>query len=81
MVPIALDRQSELVADLTQAEIEIFIALIDRLQAKVPDDALDEPAPGLPTAGAPSRQRPRRSASAPGRGIPKRRGALEARRD
>ena len=49
MVPIALDRQSELVADLTQVELDIFTDLIDRLQAKVPDTELlpDEPPPGV----------------------------------
>jgi DNA-binding MarR family transcriptional regulator len=54
MVPIALDRQSELVADLTQAEIETFTRLIDRLQAKIDDgEPADEPFPDPPRAAAP----------------------------
>ena len=75
IVPIALDRQSELVADLTQAEIELFIDLIDRLQAKVSDGGPlpDEPASGLPSPAPRSRQRARQPAAAPGRRAPGRR--------
>jgi DNA-binding MarR family transcriptional regulator len=42
IVPIALQRQRELVSDLAPHEVEAFIRLIDRLQAKV---ANGEPAP------------------------------------
>src|SRR5262245_30350280 len=45
LVPIALDRQSELVADLSLAEIATFAGLIDRLQSKV---AGGEPGPDEP---------------------------------
>jgi DNA-binding MarR family transcriptional regulator len=45
LVPIALDRQSELVADLSLAEIAAFTGLIDRLQSKVADG---EPGPDEP---------------------------------
>jgi DNA-binding MarR family transcriptional regulator len=81
LVPIALDRQSELVADLTHAEIELFIDLIDRLQAKVPEaeSLLDEPPPGLPAVVPLPRQR--RPAATPGRRVARRRGAHEVRWD
>jgi DNA-binding MarR family transcriptional regulator len=78
MVPIALDRQSEVVADLTQAEIELFIDLIDRLQARVSDGEplADEVSPWLPqTSQQPSKRTPRRSNSSgrrgPGPGSPR----------
>src|SRR5262249_29666647 len=80
MVPIALDRQSELVADLTQSEIETFIYLIDRLQAKVADgEPLAEETPPLPAPR--SRGRARRPGAATGRGTSRRRGGQEARQD
>jgi DNA-binding MarR family transcriptional regulator len=49
LVPIALDRQRELVCGLTPGEIATFNALIDRLQANVADGepGLDEPLPKL----------------------------------
>lgn len=74
MVPIALDRQSEVVADLTQAEIELFIDLIDRLQAKVSDGGplADEASPWLPeTKPLPPKRTPQRSNSS-GRRAPSR---------
>jgi DNA-binding MarR family transcriptional regulator len=39
IVPVALERQRELVSDLTPHEVEIFIRLMDRLQAKVANGA------------------------------------------
>jgi DNA-binding MarR family transcriptional regulator len=39
IVPVALERQRELVSNLTSQEVESFIRLIDRLQAKVADGA------------------------------------------
>src|SRR5262245_29414120 len=59
LVPIALDRQSELVAELSLEEIEIFTRLIDRLQAKVFDG---EPTPDepLPSRRPLARRRPKR---------------------
>jgi DNA-binding MarR family transcriptional regulator len=47
MVPVALDRLSDLVSDLTQAEVETFTRLIDRLQSKVTDGepVSEEPLP------------------------------------
>jgi DNA-binding MarR family transcriptional regulator len=85
MVAIALDRQSELVADLTQAEVDIFTGLIDRLQAKVPDTEPlpDEPAPGvlpLPPSAPRARRQPRRPAATPRR-APRRRSGHEVRHD
>jgi hypothetical protein len=37
IVPVAVERQRDLVSDLTPHEVEAFIGLIDRLQAKVLD--------------------------------------------
>jgi DNA-binding MarR family transcriptional regulator len=73
MVPIALDRQSELVADLTQAEIDTFTDVIDRLQARVSDGG--EPLSGelllgFPRSTPPPRQRARQPAVAAGRPVP-----------
>jgi DNA-binding MarR family transcriptional regulator len=81
MVPIALDRQSELVANLTQAEIETLIDLIDRLQASVAaGEALaDEPPLSPPPPVPRSHQRARQPA--PGRPAPRRQGMREARQD
>jgi DNA-binding MarR family transcriptional regulator len=56
LVPIALDRQSELVAELTLAEIEAFTGVIDRLQSKVADG---EPGPDEPLPKQRSFARPR----------------------
>jgi DNA-binding MarR family transcriptional regulator len=83
MVPIALDRQSELVADLTQSEIETFIDLIERLQAKVADGEplADEPLLALPSPAPRSRPRSRRAAKPAGRRTRRRRGGKEARDD
>ncbi|MFZ1106209.1 MAG: MarR family winged helix-turn-helix transcriptional regulator [Hyphomicrobiaceae bacterium] len=74
MVPIALDRQSEVVADLTQAEIELFIDLIDRLQAKVSDGGPlpDEASPWLPQTGPLSPKRTPRRTNSSGRRAPSR---------
>jgi DNA-binding MarR family transcriptional regulator len=83
MVPIALDRQSELVADLTQSEIETFIDLIERLQAKVADGepSAEEPPLALPPPAPRSRPRGRRPAVSRGRRASRRRGSKEARQD
>jgi DNA-binding MarR family transcriptional regulator len=81
MVPIALDRQSELVASLTQTEIETFVELIDRLQASIADDGLlgDEPTHSSPVPPPRSHQPPR---AASDRATPRRRrGAQLARQD
>ena len=67
MVPIALQRQRDLVSDLTPDEVETFNRLIDRLQAKV---ANGEPVADvlLPkrtsSARPPLRRAPRRDESA-----------------
>jgi DNA-binding MarR family transcriptional regulator len=51
LVPVAIDRQRELVEGLTVAEVHAFNVLIDRLQANIsdgepgPDDASPKPAP------------------------------------
>lgn len=50
IVPVALERQRDLVADLTPHEVETFNRLIDRLQAKV--------ANGEPVANGHLRKRP-----------------------
>ena len=39
IVPVALERQRQLVSNLTPHEVETFIRLIDRLQVKVADGA------------------------------------------
>jgi DNA-binding MarR family transcriptional regulator len=72
IVPIALDRQSELVADLTQAEIELFVDLIDRLQAKVSDGGplADETPPRLPQTRPQSPKRTPRRSDSSGRRVP-----------
>jgi DNA-binding MarR family transcriptional regulator len=69
MVPVALERQRELVAGLTDDEVAAFADLVDRMQARVSDGepARYEP---LPKPRPPSRKRalgrhglPRRRAS------------------
>lgn len=70
LVPIALERQSELVADLTQTEVQAFIDAIDRLQAKVFDGAPVSgrgaaPLPSAPPASLQARRSPQRAAQGP----------------
>jgi DNA-binding MarR family transcriptional regulator len=63
IVPVALERQRELLARLTPAEIEAFADVIDRLQAKVSGEtAPKRPAPKRPAAPrrVPFRAVPRR---------------------
>ncbi|HEX5957268.1 MAG TPA: MarR family winged helix-turn-helix transcriptional regulator [Hyphomicrobiaceae bacterium] len=69
MVPVALDRQSDLVADLTKVEIDLFTALIDRMQARVVDGEPlpDEPLATVPLAAVPPPERPPRRGKSPGR--------------
>ncbi len=73
LVPIALERQTKLVADLTPAEVRLFIALIAKLQAKVSggEPGADAPVPTLRPMSRPPLKRaarrdelPRRRASA-----------------
>ncbi len=74
IVPVALEHQRELVADLTPNEVETFNRLIDRLQAKVADGAPVENGHGRkrPASAPPPLRRavrrdesPRRHAAAP----------------
>lgn len=67
IVPIELQRQRDLISDLTPDEVETFTSLIDRLQARVANgepvaDVLlpKRPSPGRP----PLRRAPRRDDSA-----------------
>jgi DNA-binding MarR family transcriptional regulator len=63
IVPIALQRQRELVSDLTPDEVETFTGLIDRLQTKVAngEPVADLLLPRRPSsARAPLRRAPRR---------------------
>lgn len=64
MVPTALNRQSELVADLSKAEVEILINLIDRLRVKVADG---RPWPNEPQLEPPPPSPPRKRASRQGK--------------
>jgi DNA-binding MarR family transcriptional regulator len=73
LVPIALDRQSKLVADLTPEEVQTFLSLIEKLQAKVTggQPGADAPVPTLRPLAPPPLKRaarrdelPRRRASA-----------------
>jgi DNA-binding MarR family transcriptional regulator len=75
IVPVALERQRDLVADLTPHEVETFHRLIDRLQTKVANGepvvlkvrAHKRPAPARPPLRRPVRrdESPRRHAAAP----------------
>jgi DNA-binding MarR family transcriptional regulator len=49
LVPVALERQTRLVADLTADEIQLFLGLIEKLQAKVAggEPGADAPVPTL----------------------------------
>jgi DNA-binding MarR family transcriptional regulator len=63
IVPIALQRQRDLVSDLTPDEVETFTRVIDRLQAKVANGqpVADVPRPKRPSsARTPLRRTPRR---------------------
>jgi DNA-binding MarR family transcriptional regulator len=82
IVPIALDRQSELVAHLTQAEIEVFMDLVERLQAKVSDGEpmSDDALPRPPLPPQPSEHEPRRRKPSVRR-APSRRSARVAQQD
>jgi DNA-binding MarR family transcriptional regulator len=73
LVPIAFERQTKLVQDLTPAEVRLFMALIDKLQAKVSggEPGADAPVPTLRPMTRPPLKRaarrdelPRRRASA-----------------
>jgi DNA-binding MarR family transcriptional regulator len=73
LVPIAFERQTKLVADLTPAEVRLFMALIAKLQAKVAggEPGADAPVPTLRPMPRPPLKRaarrdelPRRRASA-----------------
>jgi DNA-binding MarR family transcriptional regulator len=74
IVPVALERQRDLVAELTSHEVETFHRLIDRLQAKVANGepvlnghARKRPASARPALRRPVRrdESPRRHATAP----------------
>lgn len=67
MVPVALDRQSDLVADLTKVEIDLFTALIDRMQATVADGEPlpDEPLSTVALPAVPPAERPPRPGKVP----------------
>jgi DNA-binding MarR family transcriptional regulator len=75
IVPIALQRQRDLVSDLTPDEVETFNGLIDRLQAKV---ANGEPVADLLLPRGPSSASPRSGAL---RGGTKRPGAMRRQRE
>ena len=73
LVPIALERQTKLVANLTPDEIQVFMGLIEKLQAKVSggEPGADAPVPTLRPITRPPLKRatrrdelPRRRASA-----------------
>jgi DNA-binding MarR family transcriptional regulator len=55
IVPVAIERQRELLSDLTPAEVEAFTDVIDRLQAKVSGNQ------GKPRPKRPARARSRLS--------------------
>jgi DNA-binding MarR family transcriptional regulator len=74
MVPVAIERQRQLVAGLTGDEIAVFADLVDRMQARVSDGAPanSEPLPKPPPVARARRKRapgrdgtPRRPAYAP----------------
>jgi DNA-binding MarR family transcriptional regulator len=74
MVPVAIERQRELVAGLTDEEVAMFADLVDRMQARVSDGApansepLPKPRPAVRARGKRSPGRdgpPRRPAAAP----------------
>jgi DNA-binding MarR family transcriptional regulator len=69
IVPVALERQRELVADLTLHEVETFNRLIDRLQAKVAngEPVLNGHARRQPASARPPLRRPVRRDEAPRR--------------
>jgi DNA-binding MarR family transcriptional regulator len=71
MVPVALERQRELVAGLTGDEIAMFAGLVDRMQARVSDGAPANSEP-LPKPRPVVRARSKRS---PARDDPRRRPA------
>jgi DNA-binding MarR family transcriptional regulator len=71
IVPVALERQRQMLAGLTPAEIEAFMAVIDRLQARVSAHAMPKK-PALRARG-PFRPAPRRD-EAPRRHVPALRG-------
>jgi DNA-binding MarR family transcriptional regulator len=75
IAPVALERQRQMLAGLTPAEIEVFTNVIDRLQARVSGCAMP-PRPALKPAvraRAPFRPAPRRD-EAPRRHAPALRG-------
>jgi len=66
MVPVALERQRELVSELTPHEVETFNRLIDRLQAKVADGEpveIGHPRERPASVRPPLRRAPRRDES------------------
>jgi DNA-binding MarR family transcriptional regulator len=67
IVPVALERQRELVARLTDDEVAVFVDLVDRMQARVSD-------------GEPARYEPLRKPSPPARKRALRRHGLPRRR-
>jgi DNA-binding MarR family transcriptional regulator len=76
LVPIALDRQSKLVADLTPEEIQVFLRLIEKLQAKVTggQPGADAPIPTLRPLVPPPLKRAARRGELPRRRASVRRG-------
>jgi DNA-binding MarR family transcriptional regulator len=76
LVPIAFDRQRRLVAGLTPGEVQIFLALIDRLQAKVAggQPGADAPVPTLRPLVPPPLKRAARRDESPRRHVSARRG-------
>ncbi len=70
LVPIALERQTKLVADLTPAEVRLFIALIAKLQAKVSGG---EPGADAPVSTLRPMSRPRLKHAARRDELPRRR--------
>jgi DNA-binding MarR family transcriptional regulator len=70
VVPIALERQRALLADLTPDEVRAFTGIVDRLQAKVADG---EPAAEEPLPKRTRRPRPQLKAAPRRAGLPRRR--------
>ncbi|HXE87987.1 MAG TPA: MarR family winged helix-turn-helix transcriptional regulator, partial [Hyphomicrobiaceae bacterium] len=76
IVPTALERQTNLVADLKPEEIRVFLGLIERMQARVAggEPGADAPVPTLRPMSPPRLKRPARRDGLPRRRASARRG-------
>jgi DNA-binding MarR family transcriptional regulator len=76
IVPIAFERQTKLVADLTPDEIRVFLGLIERMQATVAggEPGADAPVPTLRPMAPPKLKRAPRRDESPRRRASARRG-------